>query len=130
MRLLWSLPKAVPALLRHFMAYVELAGEDLERSQRDLGARLLATAILLFCVFFVVLSGCLLVVALTWDTPHRISAILWMGAVFSVVALVAGLYRSQVIGSHSRLLQNVRREWEQDRAIVERLLSPDEPPRS
>jgi uncharacterized membrane protein YqjE len=125
-RLLWSLPKAVPALLRHFMAYVELAGEDLERTQRDVAARLLATAILLFCLFFVVLTGCLLVVALTWDTSHRVSAILWMGGGFVAVALIAGLYRSQVIGTHTRLLENVRREWEQDRAIVDRLLSPDE----
>jgi uncharacterized membrane protein YqjE len=126
-RLLWSLPRAVPALLRHCMAYVELAGEDLERNQRDLGARLLATAILLVCIFFVVLTGCLFVVALTWDTPHRVSAILWMGGVFMGVAVIAGLYRSRVIGPQTRLFENVRREWEQDRVIVERLLSPDEP---
>jgi len=126
MRLLWSLPKAVPALLRHFMAYVELAGEDLERNQRNLAARLLATAILLVCIFFVVLSGCLLVIALTWDTPHRVTAVLWMGSVFLMVAVIAALYRSQVVGTHPRLLENVRREWEQDRVIVDRLLSPDE----
>lgn len=126
MRLLWSLPKAVPALLRHFMAYVELAGEDLERNQRDLGARLLATAILAVCIFFVVSTGCLLVVALTWDTPHRVAAVLWMGGVFLLIAVIAALYRSQVVGTHSRLLENVRREWEEDRVIVERLLSPDE----
>ena len=126
MRLLWSLPKAVPALLRHFMAYVELAGEDLEQNQHDLGTSLLATAIVVLCVFFVVLSGCLLVVALTWDTPHRVSAILWMGGAFLLLALIAGLYRSQVIGAQRRLLGTVRREWEQDRVILERLLSSDE----
>jgi uncharacterized membrane protein YqjE len=125
-RLLWSLPKAVPALLRHIMAYVELAGEDLEQSQRDIGSRLLATTILVLCVFFVILTGCFLVVALTWDTPHRVAAILWMGGVFLLIALIAGLYRSQVIGVQSRFLGTVRREWAQDRVILDRLLSADE----
>jgi uncharacterized membrane protein YqjE len=127
-RLLWSLPKAVPALLRHFMAYVELAGEDLERFQGDLAARLFATAVLFVCVVFVVLSGCLLLVALTWDTPHRVTAILWMGGGFLAIAVIAGLYRSQVIGPRGRLLENVRREWEEDRILAERLMSPDERP--
>ena len=34
MRVLWSLPKAAPALLRHLGAYVELAALDLERAKR------------------------------------------------------------------------------------------------
>ena len=126
MRLLWSLPKAVPVLLRHFMAYLELAGEDLEQNRRDLGASLLATAIVALCLFFVALSGCLLVVALTWDTSHRVSAILWMGGAFLLLAVFAARYRSQVIGAQRRLLGTVRREWEQDRVILERLLSSDE----
>ena len=35
MRVLWSLPKAAPALLRHLGAYVELAALDFERAKRD-----------------------------------------------------------------------------------------------
>ena len=50
MRLLWSLPKAAPALLRHIVGYAELAGQDLEQTQRDLGARLLAAAIFGACL--------------------------------------------------------------------------------
>jgi len=38
MRLLWSLPKAAPALLRHILGYVELAVQDLDQLQRDFGA--------------------------------------------------------------------------------------------
>ncbi len=124
--MLWSLPKAMPALLRHLMAYVELAGEDLERNRRDFGARLFAGAVVGFCSFFVVLSGCLLVVALTWDTPHRVPAILWMGGVFLCIAVAAGYYRSKAAAEQARFLDTVRREWEQDRMILERLLSSDE----
>lgn len=126
MRLLWSLPKAVPALLRHFLAYIELAAEDLEQAQRDLGARLFAGAIVVACAFFVVLSGCLLVIAITWDTPHRVSAVLWMGATFLVAAVIAGVYRSKIVRGQSRFLGTVRREWAEDRVILERLLSSDE----
>lgn len=123
MRLLWSLPKAAPAILRHLVAYAELAGQDLERTQREVGARLLASAIVGLCVFFVILSGCLAIVALTWDTPYRVSAIAWMGGVFLVVAVIAALYRSRVIGGQSPFLGTVRREWAEDRVILEKILS-------
>lgn len=124
--MLWSLPKAAPALLRHIMAYAELAGQDLEQTQRDFGARLLAAAIVAICVFFVVLSACLCVVALTWDTPHRVVAILWMGGVFLLIALVAVAYRSQVVTSQGEFLGTVRREWREDRVILDRILAPEE----
>ena len=123
MRLLWSLPKAAPAILRHLVAYAELAGQDLERTQRDIGARLVASVIVGLCVFFVILTACLAVVALTWDTPYRFSAIAWMGGVFLVVAVIAALYRSRIIGAQSPFLGTVRHEWAQDRVILERILS-------
>ena len=126
MRLLWSLPKAAPSLLRHIMAYAELAGQDLEQTQRDFGARLLAAAIVAICVFFLVLSACLSVVALTWDTPHRVAAILWMGGVFLLVAIIAVAYRSQVVASQGEFLGTVRREWREDRVILDRILAPEQ----
>src|SRR5260370_32647713 len=111
MRLLWSLPKAAPALLRHVLAYVELAVQDLDQLQRDFGARLLTGAIVGICVFFLLLSGCLLVIALTWDTPHRVSAIIWMGVAFLTVAVIAIAYRFRVLGAQPPILATVRREW-------------------
>jgi uncharacterized membrane protein YqjE len=126
MRLLWSLPKAAPALLRHIAGYAELAGEDLDQTQRDLGAQLLASAILGLALFFVLFSACLLVVALTWDTPYRVSAIAWMGGVFLVIAIVAGVYRSNLVRAQAPFLATVRREWKEDRVILERILSSDE----
>jgi uncharacterized membrane protein YqjE len=126
MRLLWSLPKAAPALLRHVLAYVELAVQDLDQAQRDFGARLLAGVIVGICVFFLLLTGCLLVVALTWDTPHRVSAIVWMGVGFLLVAVAAVAYRSQVLSTQPPFLATVRHEWHEDRVILDRILSPKE----
>ena len=123
MRLLWSLPKAAPAILRHFLAYFELAAEDVTQSYRDFGARVLASVIFLVSLIFLVFIACLAVVALTWDTPHRMAAIGWMGATFFLIALFAGLYRSRVIGGQAPFLGAVRREWAEDRVILDRILS-------
>jgi uncharacterized membrane protein YqjE len=126
MRLLWSLPKAAPALLRHILAYAELAVQDLDQIQREFGVRLFAAVIVGICVFFLILTGCLLVVAMTWDTPHRVPAIIWMGVAFLVVAVLAVAYRYRVLNSQARFLATVRREWAEDRVILDRILSPDE----
>jgi uncharacterized membrane protein YqjE len=126
MRLLWSLPKAAPALLRHVLAYIELAVQDLDQLQRDFGARLLAAVIVGICIFFLLLTGCLLVVALTWDTPHRVAAIVWMGVAFLLVAVAVVAYRFQVLRTQPPFLATVRREWHEDRVILDRILSPEE----
>ena len=126
MRLLWSLPRAAPALLRHILGYVELAVQDLDQLQRDFGARVLAAVIVGICVFFLLLTGCLLVVALTWDTPHRVAAIVSMGVAFLVIAVIAVGYRFQVLSAQPPFLATVRREWKEDRVILDHILSPDE----
>ncbi len=126
MRLFWSLPKAAPALLRHLAAYIDLAGLDLARAQREITAELSALAVLLICGLFAVFMGCLAVVALTWDGPYRVAAIAWMGGGFLAVAVVAGIYRSKVAKAKSQLLDSVRRQWQEDRVLLERILSSDQ----
>ena len=124
--MLWSLPKAAPALLRHLAAYVELASLDLERSRRDVGAEILATAIVAVCALFVVFMACLAVIAYTWDTPYRVAAIVWMGVGFLAAALLALLYRSNVVRAKSEFLASVRQAWQQDRVLLERILSDED----
>lgn len=123
MRLLWSLPKAIPAILRHLIAYAELIGEDLEQAKRDIAARLIAAAILLVCVFFTVLCAFSIVVALYWDTSNRVAAIACMGGVFLALSIACGLYRAKLLGGQAAFLSTVRREWSEDRAILEKILS-------
>jgi uncharacterized membrane protein YqjE len=124
--MLWSLPKAGPALLRHLAAYVDLASLDLARTQREITTELLALAVVAICGLFAVFMGCLAVVAYTWDTPHRVAAIAWMGGGFVVVAIVAAMYRANAARARSQFLATVRREWEQDRVLLERILSSDQ----
>lgn len=126
MRRLWSLPQAAPALLRHVVAYIELAGLDLERRQREVTVQFIAIAIIAVSALFALLLGCLAVVACTWDTPHRVAAIAWMGGVFLVIAAAAAVYLSRVLRARSPMFAEVRREWQEDRVIIERILSADD----
>ncbi|MEA3139497.1 MAG: hypothetical protein QOK23_1666 [Gammaproteobacteria bacterium] len=126
MRGLWSLPKAGPALMRHIGAYVELISLDLARTQRELTAQVIAAAVLAICVLFAVLMLCLGVIAYTWDTEYRIVAIAWMGGAFVVLAIIMAIYRARVARASSPFLADVKREWAQDRVILEHLLSPEE----
>ena len=89
MRVLWLLPKAAPALLRHIGAYLELLALDLEQSKRDLTLNILAAVVAGVCVFFALLMGCVVIVALTWDTPYRVPAVAWTGGAFLAVAVLA-----------------------------------------
>jgi uncharacterized membrane protein YqjE len=126
LRALWSLPKAAPALLRHIAAYVDLAGLDLARTQREVTAQLVACVVLAVCLLFAVLLACLGVVAYTWDTPYRVAAIAWMSGGFLVVAIAAAIYWVGVSRARSPLLSDVRREWQEDRVILERILSDED----
>jgi uncharacterized membrane protein YqjE len=125
MRMLWSLPKAAPVLLHHLVAYVELAGLDLAKTQREVTAQLMASAVLLISAFFALLMGCLAVVASTWNTPHRLTAIAWMCGGFLVLAALAALFRSRLARDQSPFLASVRREWQEDRLILERILASE-----
>jgi uncharacterized membrane protein YqjE len=127
MRVLWSLPKAAPALLRHLGAYVELAALDLERAKRDALSGIIASVLILVCVLFALLMGCAAVIAVTWDTPHRLAAIAWMGGGFVALALIALIYRSKTAASEPPFLDSVRREWKEDSVILERILADDDP---
>jgi uncharacterized membrane protein YqjE len=127
-RVLWLLPKAAPALLRHIGAYVELVALELEQSRRDLTVNMLAAVVAGVCVFFAVLMGCVVIVALTWDTPYRVPAVAWTGGAFLAVAVLALIYRSKVMKDQPPFLAAVKREWQEDVVVLETILAEPEQP--
>jgi uncharacterized membrane protein YqjE len=122
-RLLWSLPKAAPALLRHFAAYIDLASLDFTRACREFVAEFVATAVMAVCGLFALLMGCLVVVACTWDTRYRVAAVAWMAGAFLAGGIAAAVYRASLVRAKSRVLDSVRRQWHADRALLERILA-------
>jgi uncharacterized membrane protein YqjE len=125
-RALWSLPKAAPTLMRHIGGYVELAALDLARAQREITAQLTAAAVASVCVLFAIFFACLAVLAYAWDTPYRVTVIACMSGGFLVIGIGAAVYRSRLARARSPLLADVRREWHEDRIILERILAEDE----
>ncbi|HEY6621061.1 MAG TPA: phage holin family protein [Steroidobacteraceae bacterium] len=126
MRGLWSLPKAGPALMRHIGAYIDLAGLDLARTHREITAQVVASAIVAICALFALFLICLGIVAYFWDTPYRLVAIACLAGVFVLAAIAAAIYRARAARARSPLLSDVRREWQEDRVILEKILSSDE----
>jgi uncharacterized membrane protein YqjE len=112
--------------MRHIGAYIELAALDLARAQREISAQVVAVAIVAICVLFAVFLACLGVIAYAWDTPYRVTVIACMAGGFLVIAIGAAVYRSRAARARSPLLSDVRREWQEDRVILERILSSDE----
>jgi uncharacterized membrane protein YqjE len=112
--------------MRHVGAYIELVALDLARAQREITGQVVASAIAAICGLFAVFMACLGVVAYTWDTPYRLAAIAWMTGGFLVIAIGAIIYRARLARSRSPLLSDVKREWQEDRVILERFLSSDE----
>jgi uncharacterized membrane protein YqjE len=130
MRVLWLLPKAAPALLRHIGAYVELIAFDLEQTRRDLVANVLISMVAGVCVFFAVLMGCVVIIALTWDTPYRVAAVAWTGGAFLTIAVIALIVRSKTMKDQKLFLASVKREWQEDVVVLENILAEHEQPRA
>jgi uncharacterized membrane protein YqjE len=126
MRVLWSLPKAAPALMRHLGAYVELAACDLEQAKRDAVSDIIASVVIGVALLFAILMGCAAVIAVTWDTPHRLAAIAWMGGGFLALAVITMIYRSKSAAGQVPFLDSVRREWKADAVILERILADED----
>jgi uncharacterized membrane protein YqjE len=125
-RALWSLPKAAPVLLRHVAAYAELIALDIARAQRELGATLLASILAGLCLLATLIFACIGIIAYYWDTPHRVTAIAWLAGAFLLVAVAALGYRARLAQRRSPFLADLRAQWEQDRVLLERILSSDE----
>jgi uncharacterized membrane protein YqjE len=126
MRVLWLLPKAAPAVLRHIAAYFELAAYDLEQARRGFTAILIASVVAGACVFFAVLMGCVVIVALTWDTPYRVAAVACSSGVFLIGAVIALIYRSRAMKEQPPFLATLKREWREDAVVLDRILADDD----
>jgi uncharacterized membrane protein YqjE len=122
---IWSLPKAAPALFRHFGAYLDLAALDLLRTRREITALVVSAVIIAISALFLVLLICLAIIAATWDTPYRVTAIILMAGGFLVVGAVAVIYLTHVVRTGAPFLADVRKEWQEDRVILERAFFPD-----
>ena len=118
--MLGSLQNAVPILFRHLDAYIDLAEQDLAVAKATALARLQALLLCMVGGAFALLLGCILIIALAWDTDYRILTIVLLTAAFAVVAAIAAM--SFARQRHTPFAA-VRKEWRTDREVLHRILA-------
>jgi uncharacterized membrane protein YqjE len=120
LHVLLSLPRLVPALLRHVGAYAELAGVEAHHASRALARQLLLAAVALLAALIAMLLGAAWILIALWDTPYRSIA---AGILFGVFALISAI--AAVTAARSQTPQSsfamVHKEWEKDRELLESL---------
>jgi uncharacterized membrane protein YqjE len=123
LRALGVLQKAVPILLRHIDAYVELVERDWRTAKQNAVRSMQLLAVMIGSGFFALLLCCGVVVALTWDGPYRVAAMAAMAGLFVLgTVITAVLYAKR----DRNVFSSVKREWREDRELVEDLLFGDD----
>jgi uncharacterized membrane protein YqjE len=120
-RMLQSLQRAMPILLRHLDGYIDLAEQDWSAAKLLAKERLRNWVALLVSSIIAVAAVFVFVIAAAWDTEYRLLTIGSMAGVSAIVAVSAALRLKR--NRNERAFDALRREWEQDRALVNRLLS-------
>lgn len=120
--MLARLAVAASLLVRHAGAYADLVLSDAEEARREAGRRLMAGTLLAAAMIFAIAMACLLVIAVTWDTPARLWTVGGLLGLFCVVALVAYTRWRALRAQGGSLFARTAREWEKDRVLLEQLL--------
>src|SRR5882672_1124413 len=121
---LLSLQRAAPVLLRHLSAYAELAEQDLAVSKVEVAASIRAGVSLVVSAIFALMMICACVIAATWNTQYRFTAVATMAAVFIAAVIVSALILARA--PKRRPFAAVRGEWQRDRLLLEQLMSQAE----
>lgn len=117
------LPRVAPVLLRHLGAYAELLAQDLARSRAGLARRLSVMLVAAFGLAGAVVMLCVAIVAESWDTIYRMTAVYSLLAFFVGLSGLAAAYAARLQSRQPHLFAGLEREWQLDRVLVARVLS-------
>lgn len=114
-----ELPRLGVALVRHLVAYGDLAADEAQVAFRVLSQRLLGVGLAVAAGALSILLACIWVIALTWDGPYRIRTIALMWLVFTgLAALLWFGNRHRARPDESPPFARLSAEWETDRMIL------------
>jgi hypothetical protein len=110
----------VPALLHHFEAYAEVAGEDAREAATLLARKLAAILVAAASAFVALFMLCIWLLALAWDGPWRnwVAAALALG--FALLALALALPVLRPGAEPPVFFARIRTELGRDRELLER----------
>ncbi len=126
MRIVAALPRIAPLLARHALGYADLATEELAVAGALLRQRVLATATCAVAAGVAVLMFCCLAIAVSWDTPHRITVIAVLALAFVTASIVAGEVARRLRQKSAQLFPRLRTEWINDRELLRETLATRE----
>jgi uncharacterized membrane protein YqjE len=119
------LASVIPLVVRHVLAYVELAADETTVLLRGLGRRLLAAAMALIAGLVTVLLGCLWLIAEMWDTRWRGLTIAVLFFVFAIATAVCGARARHGRDASQGPFARLRSEWENDHRLLQAAFEPE-----
>jgi uncharacterized membrane protein YqjE len=111
------LPTAAPIVARHLGAYVELAAAEATELARVLARRLLAAALALLGIVFMLLVGCVWLVGAVWETPWRDPTLASLTLLFAVLAVGGWVLAARRWETAAAPFSVLRKEWASDRRL-------------
>jgi uncharacterized membrane protein YqjE len=121
-----ALPRIAPLLARHALGYADLAAEEMAMAWALLRQRVLATVTFVAASSFAILMFCCLVIAVSWDTPQRVTVIALLALTFATAAIIAGQVVRRLRRKSDRLFPRVRNEWVADRELLRQTFATGE----
>jgi uncharacterized membrane protein YqjE len=121
-----ALPRIAPLLARHALGYADLAAEEMAMAWALLRQRVLATVTCVAASSFAILMFCCLVIAVSWDTPQRVTVIALLALTFATAAIIAGQVVRRLRRKSDRLFPRVRNEWVADRELLRQTFATGE----
>jgi uncharacterized membrane protein YqjE len=107
------------ALVRHLVAYGDLAADEAQLAFRVLSRRVLGLGLAVAAGALSTLLACAWVIGLTWDGPYRIRTIAGMWCVFTGLAVLLWFgNRRGARPKTSNPFAHLRAEWETDKMIL------------
>jgi hypothetical protein len=114
---------AANVVVRHAGAYTDLIMSDLESMWNGLVGQVWAGIVLVAALLLTVMLGCVWIIAITWNTDRRGTAIAILATFFLGVAALAYRHLRSLAGSFPRGLSRTARAWGQDRLFLEDVLN-------
>ena len=124
------LSQVAPVLLRHLGAYAELLAQDLARGRAGFVRRLGVMLIAAFGLAGAVVMLCVAILAASWDTVYRMTAVYSLLTFFAGLAGLAAAYAARLQSRQTPLFEGVQREWQLDQVLVERVASENDESRN
>ncbi len=112
------------SLLEHVAMRVELLSIEVQEEKARLARMAMSAALVSALLIVSLVMGAILILAIYWDTPDRVSAALALLGTFTILTLGAGIYLATQLQRSTTLFANSATELKRDAEALAPLNSP------